>query len=111
MRLYRNLSFELSRSNKVKTPREASMSMTNWRERIVIDPAIHHGVPCIKGTRVPISVLVSSIADGDPISDLLTAYPHLTEADIHAALRFAAEAVNHTDFSPLARPCTPIRNL
>jgi uncharacterized protein (DUF433 family) len=55
--------------------------------------------------------LVSSIADGDPISDLLTAYPHLTEADIHAALRFAAEAVNHTDFSLLARPCTPIRNL
>ena len=39
---------------------------------------------------------------GDTMSDLLAAYPHLTEADIHAALKFAAEAVNHTDFIPLA---------
>ena len=77
------------------------MSTTDWREQIVIDPAIHHGVPCIRGTRVPVSVLVGSIADGDSISDLLAAYPHLTEADIHAALRFAAEAVNHADFIPL----------
>ena len=77
------------------------MSTTDWRERIVIDPAIHHGVPCIKGTRVPVSVLVGSIANGDSISDLLAAYPHLTEADIHAALKFAAEAVNHADFIPL----------
>jgi uncharacterized protein (DUF433 family) len=62
---------------------------------------IHHGVPCIKGTRVPVSVLVGSLADGDSINDLLAAYPHLTEADIHAALKFAAEAVNNTDFIPL----------
>jgi uncharacterized protein (DUF433 family) len=78
------------------------MSTPDWRERIVIDPAIHHGVPCIKGTRVPISVLVGSIADGNSMSDLLAAYPHLTEADIGAALKFAAEAVNHADFIPLA---------
>jgi len=77
------------------------MSKTNWRERIVIDPAIHHGVACIKGTRVPVSVLVGSIADADSMSDLLTAYPQLTEADVHAALKFAAEAVNHADFIPL----------
>jgi uncharacterized protein (DUF433 family) len=36
----------------------------NWRERIVIDPAIHHGEPCITGTRVPVSVIVGSVADG-----------------------------------------------
>ena len=72
------------------------MPIINWRERIVIDPSIHHGVPCIKGTRVPISVLVGSIADGDSIDDLLAAYPQLTTEDIHAALRFAAEAVNST---------------
>jgi uncharacterized protein (DUF433 family) len=77
------------------------MSTTDWRERIVIDPAIHHGVPCIRGTRVPVGVLVGSIADGDSMRDLLAAYPHLTEADVHAALRFAAEAVHHTDFIPL----------
>jgi uncharacterized protein (DUF433 family) len=77
------------------------MPTVDWRERIVIDPRIHHGAPCIKGARVPVSLLVGSIADGDSISDVLAAYPHLTEADIHAALKFAAEAVNHADFIPL----------
>jgi uncharacterized protein (DUF433 family) len=77
------------------------MPKENWRERIVIDSHIHHGVPCIRGTRVPVSVLVGSLADGDSINDLLAAYPHLTEEDIHAALKFAAEAVNNTDFIPL----------
>jgi uncharacterized protein (DUF433 family) len=79
------------------------MPKANWRERIVIDSNIHHGVPCIKGTRVSVGVLVGSLADGDSITDLLAAYPHLTEEDVHAALRFAAEAVSHADFIPLVR--------
>ena len=36
----------------------------DWRDRISIDPAIHHGKPCIKGTRVPVSVIVGTIAEG-----------------------------------------------
>lgn len=79
------------------------MPAADWRERIVIDPDIHHGSPCIKGTRVPVSILVGSIADGDSVDDLLAAYPHLTVEDIQAALKFAAEAVSSTDFIPLAR--------
>ena len=78
------------------------MPEASWRDRIVIDPNIHHGVPCIKGTRVPVSVLVGSIADGDSIDDLLAAYPQLATEDIQAALKFAAEAVNSADFIPLA---------
>ena len=70
------------------------MPTMDWRERIVIDPAIHHVVPCIKGTRVPVSVLVGSIADGDSIDNLLAAYPQLTTEDIHAALKFAAKVVS-----------------
>jgi len=50
---------------------------------------------------VPISVLVGSIADGDSVADLLAAYPQLTKEDIHAALKFAAEAVSSADFIPL----------
>jgi len=73
----------------------------NWRDRIVIDPDIHHGDPCIKGTRVPVSVIAGSLADGDTQEELLAAYPQLTSEDIRAALRFAAEAVNNTDFIPL----------
>jgi uncharacterized protein (DUF433 family) len=73
----------------------------DWRERIIIDPAIHHGDPCIRGTRVPVSVIVGSIADGDTFEQLLDAYPQLTADDIRAALRFAAEAVSNADFIPL----------
>lgn len=62
-----------------------------------------HGVPCLKGTRVPVSVLVDNIADGDSVDDLLAAYPQLTAEDIHAALKLAAEVVNSADLIPLAK--------
>jgi uncharacterized protein (DUF433 family) len=75
--------------------------MMNWRERISIDPAIHHGDPCIKGTRVPVSVIVGSMADGDSVDIILSAYPGLALQDIQAALKFAAEAVSHFDVVPL----------
>jgi uncharacterized protein (DUF433 family) len=73
-----------------------------WRRRIVSDSAVHHGDPCIAGTRVPVSVIVGSIADGDAIDDILKSYPQLTADDVRAALRFAAEAVNRFDFIPLS---------
>lgn len=73
------------------------MPAMDWRERIVIDPTIHHGAPCMKGTWVPVSVLVGSVADGDSVDDLLAAYLHLIAEDIHAALKFAAEAINEEE--------------
>ncbi len=79
------------------------MATEDWRARIVIDPDIHHGVPCMRGTRVSVSVLIGSLAEGDTPADLLAAYPHLTEADLQAALKFAAEAVSSADFIPLAK--------
>jgi uncharacterized protein (DUF433 family) len=75
----------------------------DWRGRITIDPAIHDGDPCIKGTRVPVSVIVASIADGDTFEQIQDAYPHVTSDDIRAALKFAAEAVSNSDFIPLHR--------
>ena len=68
------------------------MATEGWRARIVIDPNIHHGVPCIRGTRVPVSVLIGSLAEGDTPPDIISSYPRLTEEDIQAALKFAAEA-------------------
>lgn len=75
---------------------------TDWRKRIQIDPAVHHGDPCITGTRVPVSVIVGSVADGDTFEEVLASYPQLTREDIQAALRFAAEAVNRFDLVPFA---------
>ena len=77
------------------------VTQSEWWDRIVVDPAIHHGDPCIKGTRVPVSVIVGSIADGDTVAEVLAAYSSLTEEDVRAALRFAADAVSRADFVPL----------
>jgi uncharacterized protein (DUF433 family) len=73
----------------------------DWRQRVQIDPMIHHGDPCIAGTRVPVSVIVGSIADGDTWEQLLVSYPQLKREDIQAALRYAAEAVNRFEIIPL----------
>ena len=73
----------------------------NWRERIIVDRTIHHGEPCIRGTRVPVSVIVGSMADGDTTQEIVKDWPQLTGDDIKAALKFAAEAVNNADFVPL----------
>ena len=73
----------------------------DWRERIVLDPAIHHGDPCIKGSRVPVRIIVGSIADGDTFEQLIEAYPQLTGDDIKAALKFAA--VSNANFILLHR--------
>ena len=54
----------------------------NWRERIVIDPAIQHRDTCVKGARVPASVIVGSIADGDSARQILDAWPQLLAATL-----------------------------
>jgi uncharacterized protein (DUF433 family) len=79
------------------------VALTEWRKRITIDPTIHHGDPCITGTRVPISVIVGSVADGDSFDLILKSYPQLSMEDVQAALLCAAEAVNHIDLVRLAR--------
>jgi uncharacterized protein (DUF433 family) len=73
----------------------------NWRDRISLDPRIHHGKPCIKGTRVPVSVIVGSIADGDTFEQIIRSWPQLTAEDITAALRFAAKAASRADVTAL----------
>ncbi len=76
------------------------VALVEWRKRISVDGKVHHGDPCITGTRVPVSVLVGSIADGDSFEQILSSYPQLTVEDIQAALYFAAEAVNRFDLVP-----------
>lgn len=71
------------------------MTSTAWRERVVSDPEIHHGEPCIRGTRVAVSVLVASLADVN-IDELLRQYPQLQREDVQAALLYAAEAAHNT---------------
>ena len=73
-----------------------------WQERIVVDRTIHHGDPCIKGTRIPVATLVGSLADGMTFGDIRDAYPQLTDDDIYAALAYAAEVLRQEIVLPLS---------
>lgn len=78
------------------------MSRVDWKERVVIDPEIHHGDPCIKGTRIPVSIIVGSIADGMTIEQVCAGYPQLTHDDVRAALAYAAEVLRQEVILPIA---------
>jgi uncharacterized protein (DUF433 family) len=71
------------------------MATPDWRDRIVCDSNVHHGEPCIKGTRVSVAVIVGSLATMT-IDELLPHYPQLTREDVQAALYYAAEAAHNT---------------
>jgi uncharacterized protein (DUF433 family) len=73
-----------------------------WQDRITIDPEIHHGDPCIKGTRVPVTMVVGSLADGMSFGEIREAYPQLVDEDIYAALAYAAEVMRQEIVYPLS---------
>jgi uncharacterized protein (DUF433 family) len=60
-------------------------------KRISIDPAVCFGKPCIRGTRIWVSLIVDNLAEGVPEKEILEAYPQLQPEDIRAALAYAAE--------------------
>ena len=57
--------------------------------RISADPAVMMGKPCIKGTRITVKLILRKLGAGRSFTDLLEAYPQLTEDDVRAALAFA----------------------
>jgi uncharacterized protein (DUF433 family) len=61
-----------------------------WRERIKVDPAVCHGQPCIKGTRILVAVLLDNLAVGVTTEEMLRSYPPLEVEDLQAALAYAA---------------------
>ena len=61
-----------------------------WHERIEINPKVMLGKPVIKGTRIPVELIVRKLSEGMTEEDLLDAYPRLTREDIRAALAYAA---------------------
>mgnify|MGYP001254156073 CR=1 FL=1 len=61
--------------------------------RIAIDPEIMGGKACIAGTRVPVHIILGHLGSGATALELLGGYPFLTEADIQAAMAYAADLV------------------
>ncbi len=66
--------------------------MQTWlSDRIQLEPAVCHGKPVVRGTRVPVSNIIGAIAAGQSHAEILEDYPAITEADIRACLEFAGE--------------------
>ena len=62
--------------------------------RIVADHRIMGGVPCVRGTRVPVATIVGLVAQGRTVEEILADYPTLAADDVREALEFAAVAVS-----------------
>lgn len=72
----------------------------NIQDRIVFDPNICHGKPVIRGTRVPVTIVVGSLAGGMTFDEIQREYD-LTVDDIRAALKFVGELAEQESFHPL----------
>lgn len=62
-----------------------------WREHIAVDPTVCHGQACIRGTRIPASVVLDNLASGLSAAEIVKSYPSLTPETIQAAVAYAAE--------------------
>ena len=63
----------------------------HWQDYIAVDPEIAHGKACIRGTRIPVAVILANLAAGLSREEILGSYPGVTPESIQAALAYAAE--------------------
>jgi uncharacterized protein (DUF433 family) len=75
--------------------------MSNWQERIASDPNVCHGKPCVRGTRIMVSVILDNLAEGLKAEEIVREYPPLTLEDIQAALGYAAVLAGEEELVPL----------
>ena len=63
-------------------------------DRVVIDPAIMGGVPCIAGTRIPVTTILGLLREGATPAEVLAYYPHLVIDDVLACVQYAAQTAD-----------------
>jgi uncharacterized protein (DUF433 family) len=73
-------------------------------ERIEVNPKVMMGKPVIRGTRIPVELILRKLSEGAKEPDLLNAYPKLTVKDIQAAIRYAADTLAHEEMVFLEPP-------
>ncbi len=66
-------------------------------DRIELNPRVCNGRPVIRGTRIPVSIILEQIAEGESWNSLLAGYPELDREDIKAALTYARESLDHSE--------------
>jgi uncharacterized protein (DUF433 family) len=65
----------------------------DWHSYIHSDPAILAGKPVVRGTRIPVELILEKLGAGESIEQILAAHPRLTRESVQAALSFAADAL------------------
>ena len=83
-----------------------------YRDRIVMDPEIMVGKPTVRGTRIPVELVLKRLAQDLDLQSLFESYPRLTEDDVKACLEFAeAKVRRHRARVPAGedRPAHPTR--
>ena len=78
----------------------------NWKDYIATDPGVLVGKPCIKGTRISVELILEWFANGWSMEDILEAYPHLSQDQVLAALRFVSEIYKKNAFIAAAKCST-----
>lgn len=68
-----------------------------FTDRIEINPRVMLGKPVIRGTRIPVELILRKLSEGASEGDLLDAYPNLAREDIQAAIRYAADTIAHEE--------------
>jgi uncharacterized protein (DUF433 family) len=71
-------------------------------DRISVDPNICHGKPCIRGTRIMVTVILDNLAEGLSPEEIVAEYTPLTVEDVQAAIAYAAVLVREEELIPLA---------
>jgi len=70
-------------------------------ERIELDSRVCNGKPVVKGTRIPVAVILEQLAEGASWEKILEGYPELTREDIHAAISYARASLDHTELKAM----------
>ena len=70
-------------------------------KRIELNPRVCNGKPVIKGTRIPVSVLLEQMEMGESWESILASYPELTREDLRAALNCARTSLDHSEFEAI----------
>lgn len=73
----------------------------DWREHITTDPKVCHGKPCIRGTRIMVSVVLDNLAAGALPDEVIRQYPSLSREAVQAALAYAAELAREERIFPM----------
>lgn len=74
--------------------------MVKYSDRIAVNPKILGGKPVIKGTRIPVDLILEKIAQDISLDDILIDYPSLTKKDLQAVLYFAKSSIDKDEFYP-----------